>query len=68
MMKTSKEEYYLSVITEAYFALGNSRSPLSTKSQQKKQLARCRELLASVVFENGNKNKGWVVDTSHIGA
>ena len=38
------------------------------KKQQKEELARCHELLASVVFEAGDEGKGWAVDTSHIGA
>ena len=63
-----REDYYLKVITEAYFALANSRSPSNTKRQQAKALAKCHDLLASVVFGDEDEKDDWVVDTSHIGA
>ena len=68
MTTHEKEDYYLNIITQAYFALDGSRSPSNTKRQQAEELQRCYELLASVVFCEENKKAHWVADTSHIGA
>jgi hypothetical protein len=38
------------IIREAFFALAGSRSPSLTKRQQKKELARCWEVLAKAVY------------------
>jgi len=49
------EDYYLKVIVEAFFALNGSRSPSNSKEQQAKELARCFDVLASVVYGKDEK-------------
>ena len=49
MSVPNKEDYYLKIIVEAFFALNGSRSPSNSKERQTKELARCFDLLSSVV-------------------
>ena len=53
MKKTHKQ-----IIREAYLALAAHSSPSLTEEQQKKELARCWDLLASVVFEDVEDESG----------
>ena len=49
---TIQEQYYKETIIEAYYALAGYRDPSRTKKQQRESLAKCHDLLASIVYEN----------------
>ncbi len=57
---------HLEVIRQALFALNGYRSPSLTRKQQRKELNRCYEILANVVY--GPRKEGEEKDNSPQGS